>query len=262
MILNIKSNRSIKLFYLIMIVLISSCAPREEIIYFQDKIATPSDDIIYAPDLIYKTGDMLTIDISGPDPEAIRPFNLPAVSYSGSAISAQGALKMQTYLIKNDGTIEFPVLGTLKLEGLNSIQATEMIKLKLSEYLKNPIVNIRLANFTISVIGEVNKPGTFTIDDERVSLTEAIALAGDLTIYGRRDNVFLIRDINGKKQYKKLDLTSIRILNSPLYYLTQNDVIYVEPNNAKVRQSSFNPNNGVLISAIATLATIVAILIK
>lgn len=130
------------------------------------------------------------------------------------------------------------------------------------EYIKDPIVNIRLANFTVTVLGEVNKPGTFTVQNERISLPEALGLAGDLTIYGRRDNVFLIREVDGIKRFAKFDLTSINLVNSPNYYLTQNDVIYVEPNNARVRSSSYNQNNYVLISAISTLATIIAILIK
>ena len=148
------------------------------------------------------------------------------------------------------------------MEGLTRSGANDYLKEQLLEYVKNPIVNIRLANFTITVLGEVNKPGTYTIQDERVSLTEALGLAGDLTIYGKRDNVFLIRERDGKKQYTKFDLTSIRVLQSPNYYLAQNDVIYVEPNKARIRQSSYNQNNGVIISAVATLATIAAILIK
>ena len=256
-------NRLQNYLALLVCIIISSCASRQDLVYFQDEMATESDDIVHNYELVYKTDDMLTIDVSALDPEAAKPFNLTAVSYNAtSVISAQGTLKMQTYLIDANGNIEFPVLGTLQIGGLTRAETTDFLKEKLADYIKNPIVNVRLANFTITVIGEVNKPGTFTIQDERISLTEALGLAGDLTIYGKRDNVFLIRDVNGKKQYAKLDLTSIKVLNSPNYYLAQNDVIYVEPNNAKVRQSSYNQNNGVIISAIGTLATIAAILIR
>lgn len=244
-------------------IIISSCASNEKLVYFQDEMATAEDDVIYNSELIYKPNDLLTIDVSALDAEAAKPFNLSAVSYnSTSVISAQGTLKMQTYFVDSDGNIDFPVLGTVKVGGLTRSQATVMMKEKLNEYLKDHVVNIRLANFNVTIIGEVNNPGTYTIADERVSLTEALGLAGDLTIYGKRDNVLLIRENNGKKQYAKFDLTSIRVLNSPNYYLAQNDVIYVEPNNSRVRQSTFNPNNGVIISAVATLATIAAILIK
>ena len=210
-------------------------------------------------DLIYKPNDLLTINVSGLDPDAVKPFNLPVVAYSNSVISAEGNLKMQTYLIDINGNIEFPVLGTIRLEGLTRTKATASLKEKLTEYIKDPIVNIRLANFTITVIGEVNNPGTFTIQDERISLIEALGLAGDLTIHGKRENVFLIREDNGVKRFTKFDLTSIKVVNSRNYYLTQNDVLYVEPNKAKIRSSSYNENNVILISAISTLTTILAV---
>ena len=115
-------------------------------------------------------------------------------------------LRVQSYLIDVNGNIEFPVLGSMKIQGLTRVEATEMLKEKLSEYIKDPIVNIRLINFTITVLGEVNTPGTFTVQNERISLNDALGLAGDLTIYGKRDNVLLIREIDGQKRYAKFDL--------------------------------------------------------
>jgi len=259
----IQPNKLINAFAFLSILIITSCGTRKDLVYFQDEVLTEAD-LNYTQDseLTFMVGDLLTIDVSALDPEVVKPFNLPPVSYNSTVISAQGTLRMQTYLIDNNGNIEFPVLGTIKMEGLTRSGANNFLKERLLEYVKNPIVNIRLANFTITVLGEVSKPGTYTIQDERVSLTEALGLAGDLTIYGKRDNVFLIRERDGKKQYTKFDLTSIRVLQSPNYYLAQNDVIYVEPNKARIRQSSYNQNNGVIISAVATLATIAAILIK
>lgn len=124
------------------------------------------------------------------DPEAAKPFNLPVVPVEESIINGQGILKLQTYLIDINGHIEFPVLGSLKIGGMTRTEATDYLKDRLKEYIKDPIVNIRLANFTISVIGEVNTPGTFVIQDEKVTLNQALGLAGDLTIYGKRNNVF------------------------------------------------------------------------
>ncbi len=258
-----KLNQKTNKYIIILLVILSSCASRKDLVYFQDEPLSESELSSNNYELTYKSDDLLTIDVSGLDPEATKPFNLPAVSYDvSSVINAQGRLKMQTYLIDTDGNIEFPVLGTMKIGGLTRAQTTTMFKERLSEYIKNPIVNIRLANFTVTVLGEVARPGTFTIQDERISLPEALGLAGDLTIYGKRDNIFLIREVDGKKRFAKLDLTSINIVNSPLYYLTQNDVIVVEPNKARVRQSSYNQNNSVIISAIGVLATVAAILIK
>ena len=251
-----------RLFIILILALLSSCASRQDIVYFQNDLIESSGEINNTPILTYKSGDMLAIDVSASEMEAARPFNLPAVTYNSTVISAQGTLKMQTYLIDSNGNINFPVLGTLKLEGLTSTEATTLLKTQLEPYLKSPIVNIRISNFTISVLGEVNKPGAYTIQDESVSLSEALGLAGDLSIYGQRNDILLIREIKGVKYFEKLDLTSINIVNSPYYYLSQNDVIYVTPNNARVRSSKYSPNNTVLISAIATLATITAILIK
>jgi polysaccharide export outer membrane protein len=244
------------------LLLLASCGPSKNVVYFQDELLKNASIEPSFFELTYKIGDMLSIDVSALDPETVRAFNLPAVSYSNSVISAQGNLKMQTYLIDNDGLIQFPVLGALAIKGLSRTEAKAMLTSKLKEYIKDPIVNIRLANFSITVLGEVNRPGAYTIQDERVSLAEALGLAGDLTIYGRRENVLLIRETDGIKRFAKFDLTKINVLGSPGYYLTQNDVIYVEPNNAKTRTSQYTQNNSVWISAIGTLATIVAILIR
>ena len=265
----IKTSRIFKVISLFVLAILSSCASRQNVVYFQDEAITSALENQNSNfELRYKTDDLLTINVSSSqafDSEGLdvtKPFNLPAVSYNSTVIDAQGSLKMQTYLVDANGYIEFPVLGELKLGGLTKGEANNLLKSKLNTYIKSPLVNIRLANFTVSVLGEVKNPGTFTIQDERVSLLEALGLAGDLTIYGRRDNIILIREVNGEKQYAKLDLRSINIMNSPNYYLTQNDVIYIEPNSARVRSSSYNQNNGIIISAIGTLATIAAILIK
>jgi len=259
--IQLKRNTVIKLSLLSMIMLLGSCASKKNIIYFQDE---PISTIAKKQDFVlrFKTNDLLTIRVSALDPAVARPFNLEAVSTNTSVIDAQGSLKMQTYLIDTDGNIEFPVLGLIKIAGLTRSGANALLKQKLTEYIVNPIVNIRLANFTITVLGEVNSPGTFTIQDERISLTEAIGLAGDLTIFGRRNNIMLIREVNGEKRFAKYDLSSINVVNDQYYYLAQNDVIYVEPNKSKIRSSNYNQNNGVIISAVGTLATIIAILLK
>jgi len=252
----------INLIILLVIITFSSCATPKDVVYFQDELVNNDDTQVFAAELTYKPNDLLTIVVSGLDPEAVKPFNLPVIANNTSLIRAQGELKMQTYLIDLEGYIDFPVLGSIKLGGLTRSESTQFLKTKLTEYIKDPIVNIRLANFTISVLGEVNKPGTFTIEDERISLVEALGLAGDLTIYGKRENVLLIREENGVKRFTKFDLTSIKVVNSPQYYLTQNDMIYIEPNKSRLKSSYYNQNNVVIISAVATLATIIAILIR
>lgn len=247
---------------LIAILVFTSCGSRKDIVYFQDE---PIEDGVLVSEpkpIIYKPDDILTINVSALDPDTVRPFNLTLVaggSRTNNPLSAQAGLQQQTYLVDYEGFIEFPVLGRIKVAGLTRKNLTDYLTKEISEYVKNPIVNVRLSNFTITILGEVQNPGTFTIQDERITLLEAIGLANDLTIFGKRKNVLLIREIDGKKRYSKIDLTSVNVVNSPVYYLQPNDVIYVEPNNARIRSSSYNQNNSVLISAIGTLTTIIAV---
>ncbi|SDH57460.1 polysaccharide biosynthesis/export family protein [Winogradskyella thalassocola] len=242
------------------IITATSCGSRKNIIYFQDEPLSEGQLSSEPTELTYKPDDILTINVTALDPETVRPFNLSVVSNGTLDVTSnQGGLKQQTYLIDYNGNIEFPVLGTLKVEGLTRTELTALLTERIKAMANDPIVNVRLVNFTITVIGEVNSPGTFTMQDERVTILEALGYANDLTIFGKRRNVKLIREVNGKKKFANIDLTSINSVNSPLYYLQQNDVIYVEQNNARVRSSTYNQNNGVLISAIGTLTTILAV---
>ena len=245
---------------IISIIFITSCASRKNLVYFQDE-PLEAGLLIYEPEqLVYKPDDILTINVSALDPDTVRPFNLPVIANNTNVgLNAQAQLQVQSYLVDYDGNIQFPVLGALKVEGLTRTELTSLLTEKISTYVNDPIVNVRLANFTITIIGEVSSPGTFTIQDERITLLEALGMANDLTIFGARKNVLIIREVDGKKKFANVDLTSIKTVNSPVYYLQQNDVIYVEPNKARIRSSSYNQNNNVLIAAIGTLATIVAI---
>jgi polysaccharide export outer membrane protein len=245
---------------ILVLILSTSCASRKDLVYFQDELVEDNQMASEPKQLIYKTDDILTINVSALDPDTVKPFNLPVVSNnSNNLIAAQGNIQIQTYLVDYNGNIEFPVLGTIKVAGMTRTELTKLLTERISTMAKDPIVNVRLANFTVTIIGEVSRPGTFTIQDERITLLEALGLANDLTIFGSRKNVMLIREVDGVKKFSKIDLTSINAINSPAYYLQQNDVIYVEPNNARIRQSTYNQNNSVLISAIGTLTTILAV---
>ena len=258
----INQQKSSIIVALLAIMFCASCATNQEISYFQDETMHLYEELKFNTDVVYKSNDKLSIIVSSIDPEAAKPFNLPTFSEGQSITVTQGSQKMQTYLVDKNGNIELPVLGQLKIGGLARTEATEFLKEKLSEYLKNPIVNIRLVNFTITILGEVRNPGTFVLEDEKVSLAEALGYAGDLTIQGRRDNVLLIRENNGKKQYAQFDLTSIKVLNNENYYLAQDDVIYVTPNKARIRSSTYNQNTGLIISVASVLVALTAIFIK
>ena len=189
---------------------------------------------------------------------------MPLVSYQigGQNVSQQ---RLVGYLVNQDGNIDFPILGEIHVEGLTRMQATELIKKRLieEELIKDPIVTVQFLNFKVSVIGEVGRPGTFDISGDRITLLEALSMAGDLTIYGRRDRVAVIREKDGKRSILYHDLRSSDIFQSPCYYLQQNDIVYVEPNNAKTGQSRINSNNsvGVWLSGVSVLASITSLLV-
>jgi polysaccharide biosynthesis/export protein len=248
------------------VLLLSSCVSRQEIVYFQGlEQAGERLEKNTEKDLKIKPNDLLTISVAAPEKEAAVPFNLTVAGALGgleSSLSLQGREQMQTYMVNQEGAISFPVLGEIKVAGLSTRQLSTELKDQISEYVQDPIVNVRIVNFQVSVLGEVNRPGTFDVRDENLSLPKALGLAGDLSIYGKRDNVLVMREQNGKKVYEYLDLTDPETLNSPFYYLQQNDVVYVEPNSAQRQSASYNRNAGVYISIASVLISLAVLLTR
>jgi polysaccharide export outer membrane protein len=252
----------------VLMLLLSSCASREKLQYYQGiEKAFDKDSSTYNP--ILKQDDLLLIIVSAPNPEAAKPFNLTPFSVSGAASVAidipdaeTSQVRYQSYLIDNQGFISFPVLGQLALGGLSRADAIMLLKSKLEPYLKDPMVTIRILNYKITVQGEVERAGVFSISTERVTLPEALTMAGDLTIYAKRDNILIIRDVDGKKSYNFVDITKADFINSPFYYLSQNDVVYVEPNQTKMNSSIIGANLGVILTSASLLITIIALLIR
>ncbi|OIP47580.1 MAG: sugar transporter [Flavobacteriaceae bacterium CG2_30_31_66] len=244
------------------VLFISSCVSKKDIIYFQnDEIDQSKVSNSYKT--IIKPDDLLQITITALDTEAVRAFNLAAVTYSTSSNSAIGVAQQQNYLVDNNGEIDFPVLGKLKVGGLNRNELIELLTNKLDpNYIKNPNINIRLANYKVSVLGDVRLPGSYTIPNERITILEALALAGDLNISGKRQNILVIREEDGKKIQYQVDLLSKQLFISPVYYLQQNDVVYVEPNYARIQSASSNSNTTLFISITGLFITIVSLLIR
>lgn len=239
--------------------ILTSCASKKNIVYLQPT-EVDADWITerYAPKI--QSEDLITIMISAADVKATMPFNQQNVYQINAAASPDLAFK-PTYLVDDKGEIDFPVLGKIKLGGLTRLDATELLRKELQKYIVDPGVNLTFANFKITVLGEVNKPGSYTLPQERVTVLEALGLAGDMTIKGVRDNVLLIRETNGIKKMERLDLTSDSLLMSPYYYLAQNDVLYVEPNGAQVRSSSLGQNTNVLISVSSVIISILTLVV-
>ena len=158
-------------------------------------------------------------------------------------------------MVDKNGEIDFPVIGKVKIVGLSPAETQQLLKEKLSDYLKNPIINIRIRNFTVTVLGAVNRPGTYNVNGEQITILEALGLAGDINIKGRRDNVMVIRDFDGTKIYNRINLNGKSALKSPVYYLTQNDVVYVEPNKSGKTESSLDQRASITVSIISVLIT-------
>ena len=236
--------------------LLVACQSYKKVPYFQDvEVVNEANQQEKLYDARIMPKDLLTIVVSCTNPELAIPFNL-------TVASTQAAL--QPYLVDNEGNINFPVLGELKLGGLTKREAEQLILDKLKPYMKEtPIVTVRMVNYKISVIGEVARPGTFTISNEKVNLLEALAMAGDMTVYGLRDNVKLIReDANGKQQIITLDLNKAETILSPYYWLQQNDIVYVTPNKAKARNSDVGNSTSLWFSATSILVSVVSLLVN
>ena len=248
------------------LLLLTSCTSYQKIPYLQDfETVNATEELTAMYDAHIRPKDLLTITVNTTDPEAAAPFNLTVQSAANSNltqwVTQQAAL--QQYLVDNQGNIDFPVLGELHLGGLSMNEAESMIREKLQPFLKEtPIVTVRMVNYKISVLGEVAKPGTFIINNEKVNVLEALAMAGDMTIWGLRDNVKLVREEeDGKRNIVVLDLNRADIVKSPYYHLQQNDILYVSPNKTKAKNSDTGQSTSLWVSATSILVSIASLLV-
>ena len=264
---HILTMKIFRAFWLVSIlVLLASCNNYKDVAYFQNSGSLPAELSTAEPyNVRLMPKDLITITVNTTDPEAAAPFNLTVQSREASMLgglhtTAQATL--QQYLISNEGTIDFPVLGTLHVGGLTIDQTQSLVRERLAPYLKEtPIVTVRMQNFKVSVLGEVNHPGQFSVNNEKVNVLEALAMAGDLTIWGCRDNVKLIReDAQGQRQIHELDLTDARLISSPYYQLEQNDVLYVTPNKTKARNSDVGSSTSLWFSAVSITVSLASLL--
>lgn len=239
---------------------LSACVSRKNVNYFQN-----DNEVIYNNSLgfalKFKPDDLLTINVSSDDLEAVKPFNLPTVAYNAVTNSVTGIPKQQSYLIDSRGYVLFPVIGEIKIEGLTRVEAIKLLSSKLKPFVKNAVVNIQILNFKINVMGDVKQPGMFQVQNERITVLDALALAGDLNISGERV-------IEVKRETEKgvitgyIDLKSNKLYASPFYFLQQNDVVYVNPNKARIQSASYNQNTGLFISIGSVLISLISILTR
>lgn len=237
-------------YLIISLLILSSCGSKKDVVYFQN---TGNFETLVEKNSItpkFKVDDLISIHVSTLNSEASVPFNL----FRGAA---EGGIRPEQvdYLIDKEGEIDFPVIGKIKISGLSSEELRVLLREKLSDYLKKPIINIRLKNFTVTILGEVNRPGTYPVSGERITILEALGFAGDLTVKGVRKNVMVIRDFDGTKVYTRIDLTKKEVMSSPVFYLTQNDVVYIEPNQSAITASSLDNRATIAISIASVLIT-------
>ena len=247
---------------------LASCTSYKNVPYLQNpQVVNTLPDTLPLYDAQIMPKDLLSITVNTSDPQSAAPFNLTVQTPLNAAltnITTTAQPSLQQYLVNNQGEIDFPVVGRLKVGGLTKNEAEDLIRSKLRPYLKEePIVTVRMANYKISVLGEVNRPGTFTVSNEKVNVLEALAMAGDMTVYGVRDNVKLIReDATGRREIATLNLNEAGIVTSPYYYLRQNDILYVTPNKTKAKNSDIGNSTTLWFSATSILVSIASLIVN
>lgn len=250
-----------------MIMVLAGCGSSKNVPYFTniDSISLAASRGLYDARIMPK--DELTITVVTVDPQASVPFNLViqnAVSTSGQISTGGGSL--QGYLVDNDGFINFPIIGRIHVAGLTKTECEELIKSKVTPYLaknENPVVTVSMASYRVTVIGEVTSPKVVPVSTEKMSILEALASAGDLTIYGRRDNVLLIReDAKGEKHKVRLNLNDANLINSPYYYLQQNDIVYVQPNSVKAGNAGIGSSTTIWFSFVSIVTSVASLLVN
>ena len=249
---------------LTMVVFLGSCSTKN-VAYFKNSqdVDLSKSQMLYDARIMPK--DQLTITVSATDPDAAVPFNLTVPTpYTVGQRNSYSQAMLQMYLVDNEGNINFPIIGQVHLGGLTKSEAEQYIQGRIKPYMaegQNPIVTVRMSSYQITVLGEVARPGTFAVSREKITILEALAQAGDLTIYGQRENVKLIReDANGKKAIYEINLNDANLINSPYYYLQQNDQIYVTPNNVKAQNSSVGSMTTLWFTATSILISLTSLL--
>ena len=240
---------------------ILGCASSKKVVYLQDIKVDKRIKAACEYRTVIHVDDLLSIIVSCDDIEAALPFNTPMIGL-GKEVTSGNQQAALGYLVDKEGYVDFPVLGKLQVDGISRNELADMLKEKLSGYLKNPIVTIQYLNFKVTVLGEVKAPGSYKVNSERVSIFDALGMAGDLQINAKRKNVLVMREDGDEKVFAQLDLTSENIIHSPFFYLQQNDVVYVEPNKARIVGGNAGAFLPYVLSSISTLVAILAIAIR
>ncbi len=243
------------------IVLLTGCKS-SNLTYFSDLSAMEGVLSISKSEIKIEPEDELLINVSSDIPEATAPYNLPFNSSlrSTEMLSNSVASQKQTYIVDKNGNINFPLLGKIHVEGMTTLQLAEELTRRIAVDVEAPLVRVQLLNFNVNVMGEVMNPGRYRSENERLTVLDALALAGDMTVFGKRDGVTVLREENGAITYHRLNLNDSKISTSPYFYLKQNDVVYVEPSEARAGQADYNQNNSFKVSVISAIVSGVSVI--
>lgn len=253
-----------ELLLLFSVLMMYSCVSRKQLTYFRtlspDNAKEINEQLSALPEPTVKINDALIITVTALDPEAVLPYNLPSVSYATPTSSTEPTVaSYQYYTVDAQGCIDFPVLGKLHVEGLTKSEVIRLVQQKLEGQIVDPIVSMRFLNAKVTVLGEVRSPGNYSLNNGRMTLLEALGAAGDITQYGRRDNVLVIRDNRGELEFARVDLSTNDLFASPYFYLQQNDVVVVEPNQAR---ATSNQSMGLWLSMVGTVASAATVVVS
>ncbi|MAN28963.1 MULTISPECIES: polysaccharide biosynthesis/export family protein [Mesonia] len=252
-----------KILFLVLIISLGSCATKEQVVYFQDSNDFSSvgiDSIYHHPKI--QVNDILKIDLTALEPETLMPFMFEK-NISATGMNRQiELLKLEGYLVDKNGDINYPGLGKVNVKGKSTQEVQELLEKRLSKFIKDISVKVRLVNFKFTVMGEVKAPGTYTLSEETITLPQALAMAGDLTIQGERKNLLVFRNENGVLTTKRIDLTQTDWMNTSYYFLKQNDMVYVQPNNPRIKSAGFIGNVGSVISVVSILMSAAVLIFR
>ena len=250
---------------------LSSCTSKKKLDYLQNIESVALEASMKNAKSTIQPNDQLVIMVTAKDMDVVKPFNQnfssgQILQYSlpsnNAPAQSQTSASGPTYMVDSQGNIEFPVIGKINTENKTTEELRDILKKEISKYVVNPQVSVRNTNYKITVLGEVNRPGTYNIPEAQTTVLEVLGLAGDLTIYGNREDILVLRNIDGTMTKERIDLTKADFINSPFFYLKQNDVIIVSPNETKQKTSRLDPNTGIYISVASIVVTILALIFK
>ncbi|MDD4142745.1 MAG: polysaccharide biosynthesis/export family protein [Bacteroidales bacterium] len=246
----------------VLIILVSSCVSQKNIVYFQDIDGKVMRDIEKSYVTTIKKDDLLSIVVSASDKTVVQPFNLTLSENAYGGSSQDPSKSVLPYLVDSDGNIEFPVLGEIHVEGMSRSELVQYLTDEISKHVKEPVVSVSFENFKITVLGEVKAPGTYTMSSDKISVLQALGMAGDLLITAKRDGILLIREVDGVMTHYPIDLRSSDIMNSPYFFMQQNDVLYIPPSKSRIIQGTTNTSMwSVLLSSVTTIISVITLIL-